>query len=646
MQTDPNKTMVNNPERLAWYKDSRFGLFIHWGAYSVAGVEASWPIMAPEMSEVMFKNHTRITQSEYTSLPARFNPVDFDADDWVRMAKNAGMRYIIITAKHHDGFCMFDAPGTDYKITNTPFGRDVCLELSRACEKAGIRLGFYYSPPDMHHPGYRDTRKLAVKNWLGEPKRKGWSSYLDYMESHIRKLLTDYGDVSVIWFDGLFNHGKYDPPRFHKLIRELSPNTLINDRLGDGYDYITPEQFIPRKGIPTRTGKPPGGIDPGGDGFIKTVLFFMKIPGIKGWLKKQLDKYANGTMELTPVLQSPYPSPQSFQPWETCMTMGQTWAYNPTETSWKTPTQLVRNLVDVVSRGGNYLLNVGPTAQGTFPPEAVERLDHIGKWMKNNDRSIYGTDYTPITNQEWGQATCKGDKVFFHVYEWPQNAQLSVEQFPGKVKTVNLLDGGKLDFNQDDSHLHISLPAESPDPDVSVIEVTLAEQGSEWENYSPEPVTTKTPWEYLKSQAIASAVINAVLNGLIAFSSYKTRVDIPYAEAAIDILITVAIITFFTAWIGVGSTRSELIKGNLSGSSFRFPKLPQSSSLRAAILMLFLIIVFGGVILDGALFLFAPNGLSNWAYIIFKTIYTGLSGALAIGLAVISVIADRDGKKK
>ena len=167
MQTDPNKTMVNNPERLAWYKDSRFGLFIHWGAYSVAGVEASWPIMAPEMSEVMFKNHTRITQSEYTSLPARFNPVYFDADDWVRMAKNAGMRYIIITAKHHDGFCMFDAPGTDYKITNTPFGRDVCLELSRACEKAGIRLGFYYSPPDMHHPGYRDTRKLAVKNWLG-----------------------------------------------------------------------------------------------------------------------------------------------------------------------------------------------------------------------------------------------------------------------------------------------------------------------------------------------------------------------------------------------------------------------------------------------------------------------------------------------
>ena len=141
-------------------------------------------------------------------------------------------------------------------------------------------------------------------------------------------------------------------------------------------------------------------------------------------------------------------------------------------------------------------------------------------------------------------------------------------------------------------------------------------------------------------------MINAVLNGLIAFSSYKARVDIPYAEAAIDILITVAIITFFTAWIGVGSTRSELIKGNLSGSSFRFPKLPQSSSLRAAILMLFLIIVFGGVILDGALFLFAPNGLSNWAYIIFKTIYTGLSGALAIGLAVISVIADRDGKKK
>ena len=189
-----------------------------------------------------------ITEAEYVTLPQKFNPIDFNPDEWVRTAQIAGMRYIIFTAKHHDGFCMFDAPGTDYKITNTFYGKDICLELAQACAKVGMHLGFYYSPPDMHHPGYRDTRKPATKNWLGEPKRKAWGEYLDYMESHIRKLLTDYGEVSILWFDGLVNHGKYDPPRFHKLIHELSSNTLINDRLGDGYDFITPEAIHPQEG--------------------------------------------------------------------------------------------------------------------------------------------------------------------------------------------------------------------------------------------------------------------------------------------------------------------------------------------------------------------------------------------------------------
>jgi len=207
----------NTDQRLAWYKEAKFGLFIHWGLYSVAGVEASWPIMTPVLSAAMFGTELSITEEEYTALPAKFNPVDFNPDDWVRLTKEAGMRYIIFTSKHHDGFCMFDAPGTDYKITNTSYGKDICLELSQACSRAGMPLGFYYSPPDMHHPGYRDTSQPVTKNWIGEPKRKGWEAYLDYMESHIRKLLTDYGEVSVIWFDGLANHGKYDPERFHKL---------------------------------------------------------------------------------------------------------------------------------------------------------------------------------------------------------------------------------------------------------------------------------------------------------------------------------------------------------------------------------------------------------------------------------------------
>ena len=216
------------------------------------------------------------------------------------------MRYIVLTAKHHDGFCMFDAPGTDYKITNTPYGKDICLELAEACSEAGMRLGFYYSPPDMHHPGYRDTNKPVTANWLGEPKRAAWSVYLDTMESHLRKLLTDYGEVSIIWFDGLVNHQKYDPPRFHRLIHELSPNTLINDRLGDGYDFITPEQFIPRQGVPVRTGKPPAG-NQGGEGLFKAVPVMLKVPLLGGWVRSQLTKYAEGSLELTKITQDPNP---------------------------------------------------------------------------------------------------------------------------------------------------------------------------------------------------------------------------------------------------------------------------------------------------------------------------------------------------
>ncbi|MFC2028938.1 alpha-L-fucosidase [Chloroflexota bacterium] len=632
--------------RMDWFKQAKFGLFLHWGAYTVAGVEASWPIMAPELSETMFKNPVRITQEEYIQLPSRFNPTEFDPNGWVKLAKKAGMRYIIITAKHHDGFCMFDAPGTDYKITNSPFGRDICLELSEACAKQGMPLGFYYSPPDMHHPGYRDTGKQATRNWLGEPRRKEWDQYLDYMESHIEKLLTGYGRISVLWFDGLFNHGKYDPPRFHKLVHKLSPGTLVNDRLGDGYDYITPEQFIPKKGIPALTGKPPGGMDPAGDGFVKTLLFLMKIPGIKGWLKKQMGKYADGSLELTPVLQEPYPSPVRFQPWETCMTMGGSWAHNPQETDWKSPGQLVRNLVEVVSRGGNYLLNVGPTAQGTFPDEAVDRLKYIGEWMKTNDQAVYGTSYTPISGASWGQTTGKGDKVYLHIFNWPSDGKLTLSQFPGQVKEVNLLAGGKLEYAFEKSDLLINLPEEGLDPDVSVIEVTLKGSDPAWEAFSPPTVTRTLPRSYLKIQAIASGLINAFLNGLIAFFSYRSREMIPFAEASIDILITVAIISFLVAWIGVGSARGEIIKGNLSTSSFRFPKLPQGSAFRTFFIMIACVMLFGGLFMGGLLYFLSPQGLNNWTYIIIKTLYTGVTGALGTWLAVTSVLADRDRKAK
>ncbi len=468
--TRPSATPRSAENRLDWYLNAKFGLFIHWGPYSVAGVECSWPIMLPGAVEAMFGNPTRISEAEYQSLPARFNPQQFDARTWVRLAQEAGMRYIVITAKHHDGFCMFDAPGTDYKITRTPFGRDVCRELAEACAAAGMRLGFYYSPPDMHHPGYRDTRRPAARNWLGEPHRPAWNGYLDYMESHLRQLLTAYGEVSVLWFDGLVNHQKYDPPRFHRLVHELSPHTLVNDRLGAGYDFITPEQFIPRQGIPVRTNQPPAGSQ-GGEGFYKTVMAMLKLPIVRGWVQSQMKKYATGELELAKIPQAPFPDAQSFQPWETCMTMGQGWAYNPLERAWKSPPSLVQNLVRVASRGGNFLLDVGPAPDGTFPPQSIERLRYIGHWLERYGEAIYGATYAAPLPGFAGEVTRKAGCYYLHLFDWPAPPRIEIAAFPEPVATVSLLSGEMLSFQQDSSRLEIILPAHAPDQAVSVISI-------------------------------------------------------------------------------------------------------------------------------------------------------------------------------
>lgn len=641
-----------NPQSLDWYLESRFGMFIHWGAYAAAGVEASWSMMAPDLSEAMFGTTTRISEAEYQALPAQFNPFDFDAEGWVHTAQKAGMRYIVMTAKHHDGFCMFDAPGTDYKITKTSFGRDVCKEMADACHAAGMPLGFYYSPPDMHHPGYRDIRKPVVDTWTGEPNRKEWASYLDYMETHLRKLLSDYGPISIIWFDGLTNMGKYDPARFHSLVHSLSPQTLINDRLGGGFDFITPEQFIPKDGIPVRTGKPPAGIDPGGDGFFRLVVQMFKVPGLRGWVRKQMQKYQDGTMQLAPVLQEPYPSPERFQPWETCMTIGGSWGYNPKETAWKSSGELVRNLVRVASRGGNYLLNVGPTGWGAFPTQVLERLNSIGQWMKVHGEAIYGSTYTPLQNQPWGEATRKGSQIYLHIFDWPVNTnwpngpRLEIADFPVSAQAVRLMeDGSSLSFSQNGSTLEVILPLEAPDPDVSVLVVDFTDPNQNLTRFSPTKETRLLPLQYLWAQSKGSLVINTIINGLIALLTYRLRPQIPFGEAAVDILITTGIIAWLVSWLVIGSARSEVIKGNIALSAQKLgPKLPWSAvkgpGLRAWLITLAFIVIFGGLVLDGALYLLAPSGLSGWGYIIFKTLYTGVCAGLACAAAIQSVFVE------
>src|SRR5260221_8917678 len=210
-------------ERTTWYRNAKFGMFIHWGPYSLASVEASWPIMTPTPAG--------ISEAEYHELPRRFNPSKFDPNTFIDLARAAGQEYMVFTTKHHDGFCMFDSSYTDFKITNTPYGKDVVRQLADACQGRGMPLGCYYSPPDMHHPAFRDTSKLSKENWNGEPARPEWPLYLDYMQLQLTELLTGYGPVALIWFDGLNHQEKYGGISFLWLIPQIPPATLVDGAL-------------------------------------------------------------------------------------------------------------------------------------------------------------------------------------------------------------------------------------------------------------------------------------------------------------------------------------------------------------------------------------------------------------------------------
>lgn len=414
---------------MAWWRESKFGMFIHWGPCSLASVEISWPIMVPNT-----KWH--ITQDEYVNLYKRFNPVKYDPDAWVELGKAAGQRYMVFTTKHHDGFCMFDSSFTDYKITNTPYEKDIVRMLADACRRHDMPLGFYYSPPDMHHPAYRDTTKPASENWHGQPTRPEWPHYLDYMGLQIRELLCRYGPAAVIWFDGLDHQEKYDGYRFVKMIREMSPSTLVNNRIGILGDFETPEQWVPKR-IPVRG---------------------VRISGIN---PAEASALAAGL-----------PSSEEFKPWETCMTINDTWAYNNNDRNFKSTADLIRTLVDVVSKGGNFLLNVGPSPEGTIQPEFEERLHSIGDWLKVNGDSVYGTAYGPLQDLPFGRTTAKGKTVYLHVFDWPKDKKLEISGLETRVDNIRLLAGGQpLHFNQSKHQVTIEIPTEAPDARATVLAI-------------------------------------------------------------------------------------------------------------------------------------------------------------------------------
>jgi len=431
---------LTRDERMKWWREARFGMFIHWGDYAQwAGMYKGHQI-AHGGEWIM--NRGKIPVAEYQAAAKNFNPVKYDPDAWVRMAKDAGMKYIVITAKHHDGFAMFKSNASKWNIADaTVYGKDVLKPLAAACEKYGIKLGFYYSQAqDWNNPGGAVARKVASDGWANPDSARidayslahtgHWDPYQttstmsDYIDRvavpQVKELLTNYGDVAVLWWDTPTGMTDEFAEKINAALA-LQPNIITNDRLkrpNFAGDYKTPEQ---------------------------------KIPNLS-----ELDG----------------------KDWETCMTMNGTWGYKSYDNKWKTPETLIHNLVDIASKGGNYLLNVGPDAEGQFPQGSIDDLKAIGVWMKVNSESIYGTTASPLNPVAWGRCTKKvlSDKtiLYLSVFNWPADGKLLVPGLTNKVISATLLaDGTTLKTLPGKDGLTISIPANAPDSIASVIKIEV-----------------------------------------------------------------------------------------------------------------------------------------------------------------------------
>jgi alpha-L-fucosidase len=404
-------------ERIRWWTDAHFGMFIHWGIYTVPAGEWNGKPVAGLGEWIM--NRGKIPVRDYEKLAGQFNPVKFDADAWVTVAKQAGMKYLTITSKHHDGFAMYGSKVSPYNIVDaTPFHRDVMKELAAACQRQGIRLCFYYSQTqDWHEPD-------AVGNdwdWPDDSKKNFQKYYDAKVIPQVREILTGYGPIGLIWFDTPRNITQQQSQQLADLVHQLQPNCLVSGRVGHGL----------------------GDYDSAGDNQISV-----------GAVKR---------------------------PWETPVTMNDTWAFKKDDHNWKPVEVLIRQLATTSSRGGNYLLNVGPTSEGVIPPESVERLAKVGQWMKTNGESIYATSANPFPYElPWGVLTSKPGRLYLHVFRWPGKS-LEIYGLRSKVDRAYLLAGGqavhtiqKEDKANGYSSLSLDLPAQPLDSSDSVIVLQLA----------------------------------------------------------------------------------------------------------------------------------------------------------------------------